>query len=805
MAMTAGTAYLINEQFTKSGGYYVRLYLYVKTLSQSVADNQTTLGLGMYVDSQYAIGPWTDFDGSYVGTAASGAGCHSFTGTISNGSGVRWLCENKTVTVTHGADGTATARLCWKWGVSAYSSFIAGYQNPSGHIDVALPAIPRASSIAGMDSYCVPSTAFRVTVSRHSTTFWHKLRLTCGNKSLTSEAFASGISITVPENWNTIFTDAASASASAVLYTYADADCTRRVGGTDTASFTLKATPGTITSLSLSVVPGGELSLTSHAASAAFYQRVRVTLSGYTVTSPPFRDSVSLTIPLSWSAALTGGSATASVYLYTYIDAECKTVVSGVASDTVTVNAGSGAISCASLVTLSDSEDGVCSFSVTRSSSSVYHKARLTCGTHTTAWTAPFAANGTVTLPKSCLSELPNSAEMNATLTVFAYSSAACTTQIGAAMTKTVRVRAADSVVPTLSVSCAPVNTVAAVNAWGVYLKGYSKAAVTVTAAAGTGAALTKCEFNALGYRKTENTASPSYAFTTPVLGESGTHSVSVTLTDTRGRTATQSLSVSIENYAYPRITSAEAVRCLSDGTDDEDGTYLKLTASESLYSVGGRNSATLTCSWRAGSGSFGAARALVPGQALIVSAALSSTQSYTVRFTVRDALSNSDYRDVLLPTAAVCFNAREGGMGAAFGKYAESDGYLELGWGLRLGNSAQISASSGLTPVTLWQSSAGAVTGDTISVPNIGKFTLFVVQFMDSAGSMPLAGGVFGIKIGSVIRGQGGFAGNGGMTLLAASMILNGTTVSLELTKAFLTSNSGYADRKICAIYGLI
>lgn len=147
MAMTGGTAKLVSSGTPPGWSEAVKLYVYYKIGTQSIANNTTQISLGMYVTTpyKYDIGAWTDYYGSYVGTATSGANCKTFDGDIPNFYGTHWLVENQTITVTHNSNGSKTATIYWKWGVN--SSWNGVMNNPSGSFNVTLPTIPRAATI----------------------------------------------------------------------------------------------------------------------------------------------------------------------------------------------------------------------------------------------------------------------------------------------------------------------------------------------------------------------------------------------------------------------------------------------------------------------------------------------------------------------------------------------------------------------------------------------------------------------------------------------------------------------------------
>lgn len=148
MAMTGGTAKLVSKGTPPGWPGPISLYVYYKEDSQSTEDNQTVLSLGMYVTtpSGWYFGKWTDWNGSYVGTATSGSSCKSFDGSCPAGTeGTRWLVENQKITVKHDDDGDKKVTIYWHWGVN--SGWSGVMNNPSGSFAVDLTTIPRASTI----------------------------------------------------------------------------------------------------------------------------------------------------------------------------------------------------------------------------------------------------------------------------------------------------------------------------------------------------------------------------------------------------------------------------------------------------------------------------------------------------------------------------------------------------------------------------------------------------------------------------------------------------------------------------------
>lgn len=214
------------------------------------------------------------------------------------------------------------------------------------------------------------------------------------------------------------------------------------------------------------------------------------------------------------------------------------------------------------------------------------------------------------------------------------------------------------------------------------FVQGYSRAKVTldstkVTHSYGATTASTKITFGG-----------EDYTDTTPVLTVSGEQSIVVTLTDSRGRTATQTVTFTVLPYSKPVLSGVEVFRCLSDGTADDSGTSFSAKASVSFSDLGGENSATLTVKYKVSGGSFGGSTAIQPDTPSRFDGIL-TTATYVVRITAEDELGQSSYNEISIPTASVGMHIRPGHDGAAFGKYCERANALELpeGWGIFSGD----------------------------------------------------------------------------------------------------------------------
>ena len=287
MAMTGGTAKRVRSVHPNYGNdtrWLINLYVYYKT-SQDISNNKSTVSVGMYVQvtdneynvlgSAYDIGAWTDYYGSYVGTTTS-----TFNGDIPNMYGTRWLAENKTFTVNHNSDGTATATIYWKWGVN---SPWGQYEYPSGSFTITLPTIPRASSITSAAKTEIGS-AVSVKWTPASSSFKYKLKFTLGSYDSGWTAYVSPsqtsaytyTGFTIPSSVSNQLTSATSGNMTVYLATYNSSGT--QIGSTASKDFTVTVPSGTkptIGSVTATIV-NTNTTINGWGVAVAGYSKVRV-------------------------------------------------------------------------------------------------------------------------------------------------------------------------------------------------------------------------------------------------------------------------------------------------------------------------------------------------------------------------------------------------------------------------------------------------------------------------------------------------------------------------------------------------
>lgn len=280
-----------------------------------------------------------------------------------------------------------------------------------------------------------------------------------------------------------------------------------------------------------------------------------------------------------------------------------------------------------------------------------------------------------LTPPVELARRLPNATSGTCTVYLRTYADRTRKKQIGSDQSATFTLYVPALVVPTAEVALEIINDGAPLSDWGAALKGFSRLRYTVTAAGADGSSIT-------GYRVTlAGQTFTARSGTTEVLNVSGDVTAQVTVTDSRGRTATASCAVTVQDYAPPSLSQSAVQRCTGDGSISDTGTYLRCLCTASCATVEGHNTVTCRVRYRPKGGGWSGYTALTNGAACVVGGTLSPQTTYEAELSAVDALGNVRSVTVIIPTAEVALHLREGGRGAAFGKYAEQNELLECSW----------------------------------------------------------------------------------------------------------------------------
>lgn len=213
------------------------------------------------------------------------------------------------------------------------------------------------------------------------------------------------------------------------------------------------------------------------------------------------------------------------------------------------------------------------------------------------------------------------------------------------------------------------------------WVQGYSKANVTFDPSKITtkhGATVKSYKIACGGV-----TASESPYLTGVLTGTSAV--ITCTVEDSRGFTNSDTLTVKLNAYKKPALTSLSVHRADADGSENRAGQCIYAKAKLTYSKIGGKNFCMLKGFFRLQSGSYPSSGTnMTSGEGTILTTEASVTSSYVVKIEAVDKLGNSAKYEVTVPTDSVALHLREGGQGAAFGKYSEQDDLLDVGWNLR-------------------------------------------------------------------------------------------------------------------------
>lgn len=285
------------------------------------------------------------------------------------------------------------------------------------------------------------------------------------------------------------------------------------------------------------------------------------------------------------------------------------------------------------------------------------------------------------------------------------------------------------SVVPTISAGqVTHAETVAGLaTKFANYVQGKSKIRATV---AGTGAMIEGVSVSTItGYKiemngQTYNTNDA----TSFELVKAGAQNIVYTVTDSRGRTASRTVSISPLAYTPPILSLLSASRCEADGTPNDEGEYAKVTIGASISSVNNLNDKIFTISKKTVTSETWTNQNVASGTYTIATTVIidgiSGNNAWDIKFSVQDYFYTGDVisKTMQLSTAFSLIDYFNGGKGLAFGKVAEKDGFENNLKTWFTGGVEAVPLPSGDGSLAYWQSVRGGyyhvVLGSVIGQP---------------------------------------------------------------------------------------
>lgn len=284
--------------------------------------------------------------------------------------------------------------------------------------------------------------------------------------------------------------------------------------------------------------------------------------------------------------------------------------------------------------------------------------------------------------------KLPSVTKGTLRFTFRTYSDADYSNQVGDASVKelTLNIPNNSSTQPTVGMVLEPVGSLP--DAFdGLYIKGKTKVhAKTLDAAPKYNAKITSysLKVDGVSYGSSAN-------YTSAILSKYGTVVVTGYATDSRGFTGSMEKSITVIDYAKPKILNVEAFRCDANGNAADTGTYLKIKATRSYSKVVAnevqKNFCLIRYRWKPVNGSYSSWTTILAKTAsgdtvttgALLGGALDAKTTYVVQVQAYDDIGEHAETEVSIPTETVYMHRTKNAMG--LGKYAEGDELLDVAW----------------------------------------------------------------------------------------------------------------------------
>lgn len=322
---------------------------------------------------------------------------------------------------------------------------------------------------------------------------------------------------------------------------------------------------------------------------------------------------------------------------------------------------------------------------INRASSSFTHTViyKFGSGTYTKA-NKTTATTVTVDVGIGDCAQIPNATSGTGTITVDTYNGS---TKIGSA-SKTITLNVPSSVVPTIgSIGITGNNLLG-----GVYVAGKSTVTAKINSAAGSqGSTIKTYHLSGAGLNSSSSSA------TSGTLA-AGSHTITGKVTDSRGRTASKTASITVHSYTSPTI-SANVYRANSSGQAVDDGTYARAGITININNIGNAdvNVKQYKVEWKRSTSSSWATltdwtnlTSYAPTWTVDLGSGWENTVSYDVRISAKDSYNTVSVTRSI-GTVACVFNIEQGGVGV--GKIHER-GALDVGGDIYMNNTKVLGAT---------------------------------------------------------------------------------------------------------------
>lgn len=306
---------------------------------------------------------------------------------------------------------------------------------------------------------------------------------------------------------------------------------------------------------------------------------------------------------------------------------------------------------------------GKITINLPRASSVFTHDLSYTFGTVSGIIGKSYGSSAQWSVPISLAEQVPNAKSGSGTITCKTYSGTSLVGTVSVPFTAAVP----NTIVPSVSKIEVSETVTEIFEHFSGFVQGRSKIRVKTTAFGAYKSKITSIKVSFDGQEYTGAaivTASPAH---------SGTLSVNVMVTDSRGRTAQKSQSISIIPYLPPTVNSFSANRADISGLEDDEGEYMAYAVNYSVSSVNNLNNAVFQIQYKSANETEWQILLTETEYAKVFSGAsaekiLNPDMPYNIRLLVKDFFDTVYISVKDIPTAFTIVDFDESGQGISFG-----------------------------------------------------------------------------------------------------------------------------------------
>ena len=217
---------------------------------------------------------------------------------------------------------------------------------------------------------------------------------------------------------------------------------------------------------------------------------------------------------------------------------------------------------------------------------------------------------------------------------------------------------------------------------YGAFIQGQSRLGLSIDANGSYGASIASITtiFDGCTYYGTPVTSN--------TILQTGNVTATITAKDSRGRTVTETPTISVLPYSYPKLTSVDAYRSNSNGQSDAKGEYITVKFSSLVYSLNSKNGAWYKVRYKKSTEASYTEITLdnYTGNFAVTNGSYTFSadeSSYDIVVLVGDRFKTINYAVGGSSAKHTWSMLKKNGeiVGMAFGKVAEHEGVIDFGW----------------------------------------------------------------------------------------------------------------------------